>query len=80
MTGVKAIERMKDRIARCNYSTMRGVKYIALELEEGVLVTIENKDTIWKWWVVDKKQPALKEIKHKKNKKTSGGKKDGSKV
>lgn len=66
MSGKQAIQRIKDMVERCKYSTMKKVSYVALQCENGVSVKMENCNTIWKWWVTENQQPKLQQIKHKK--------------
>lgn len=73
MTAKEAIQRLKDMVTKCAYSTMKRVMYVALELENGFAIKMENSDTVWQWLVIEDRQPKLLEVKHKnknKNRKT----------
>lgn len=65
MNGKQAIQRLKNMVERCQYSTMRNIGYVAIQCENGSMVTMENANTVWKWWVTESQQPKLMEITHK---------------
>jgi hypothetical protein len=75
MDGKKAIERIKKMVSKCEYSTMRKVFYVALQCEGGATVKVENRDTIWRFFVNDKGTVKLLDIKHKKTAKNKSNKK-----
>ena len=67
MDNRTAIAKVKKMVERCAYSTLgEGVLYVAMQIDGGSSVRVENKDTIWTFRVKGKAQPKLITIIHKK--------------